>query len=79
MKYVNYEKEYYELAKIKILKIFNKILKRNLKKLRKNAGQKKVDHLMNQNSFFCVSINVILCLSLILIISSSKIAKQCQS
>ena len=40
------------LAKIRILKNFNKISKRNLKKLRKNVGQKKADHLMNQNSFF---------------------------
>ena len=40
---------------IMILAKINKILKRNLKKLSKNVGQKKVDHLMNQNSFFCVS------------------------
>ena len=73
MKYVNYDIEYYDISKDKILKNFNKILKRNLKQLTNNVGQKKGDHLMNQNSFFCASINVILCLSLISQVSNREV------
>ena len=80
MKYVNYDIKYCDISKDKDLKKFQQNFENiNLKKLTKNVGQKKADHLMNQAHFFCMSIKVILCLSLILIISSSKIAKQCQS
>ena len=79
MKYVNYDIEYYDIGKDTDLKKFQQNLKKKLNETYEKCWSEESKPFNESKLFFCVSINVILCLSLILIISSSNIAKQCQS